>query len=182
MRHRARQTRQGRWRRPEYRRARESGGPGRALTVRRRREPARVPRAVSRPERRGLPVSRSGDEGSGLRVDQRRQASPPDAAHHAQSRLLRRLALRDRALARRQGRGVRCQRVHRVSGGTAARAGLRCCRRADRGRRSRGGVQRRTISLRKSRRSPRERGGCSRKRGVSGSASHPTTHRSSRWA
>src|SRR6266566_4734156 len=63
--------------------------------------------------------------------------APADASIDAQSRPLHRLAVRDRALARRQSRRARRQSVHGVSGGAAARAGVGGGGYPDGGRRSR---------------------------------------------
>ena len=62
----------------------------------------------------------AGARRGGLLPDRGPGAADPHAADHAQPRLLHRVALRDRPLARRARRGARRQPVRRLSGGRAA--------------------------------------------------------------
>ena len=113
----------------------------------------------------------------------------PDSPTMHNQRSLRRLAVRDRGLARGQGRGARGERVHRIPGREPARGREPGGGRAHRRERPR--PRRETArriprppptSSRRSRRSPRGRGGCSHRRTSSGSRYRRPTRRSSRSA
>ena len=100
----------------EIARAGEGRDAGRALPLGRGREPVGAPRAV--PGAARTRTSRCARRSSQERVyflTGGARAAHPHAAHHAEPRQLRGVALRDRALAGREGRGAGRQHVHRAS-------------------------------------------------------------------
>ena len=78
--------------------------------------PRALPRALPGRRGRGLPVPPAGRGREGLPADAEKARRIPTPPSDAQPRQLHRVDLRDRALARRAGRGARRQRLHRLPG------------------------------------------------------------------